>query len=412
MRFIAWQQPNFRRYFVGQVVSSIGSWLQSLAVTWLVLEITGRGDRLGYAIALQFLPLLLFGAQAGVLADKVDNRRLLIATSAVSAALAVGFGVVVTTGRADLWVIYALTFGSGMILAVERPAMQAFVVQLVDADSLTSAVAMNSTIMSGARLIGPAVGGVLIATTGIASCFYVNAVSYVVVLAALVGIRRDQLLPRRQRAGAGGTIRDGLAYVRAHPEVRRPLLVMAVVGTIAINFGTTMPSMVRFTFGGSAGMVGAAMSLSAIGSIIGGVYVAGLELHPRRTLGFVLLGFAASMFLLAVSPSYWAFVLISLGVGFGSTSFQSVDTVVLQRATEPEMQGRVMALHQMALFGSTPIGALLMGWIIEATSPRIPFVIGGLAALGCAAALLVTRRQPEPRPLRPDIQPLGVAESG
>lgn len=398
MRFAALHRPNFRRYFVGQVVSSVGSWLQSLAVTWLVLEITGRSDRLGYAIALQFLPMLVFGAPAGVLADRVDNRRLLVATSAVSAALALAFGIVVSTDHAELWVIYLLTFLSGLILAVERPAMQAVLVQLVEPDVLTSAVAMNSTIMSGARLIGPALGGVMISTTGIASCFYANAVSYVVVLVALVSIRPDRMLPRRRHAAGGSRLRDAIAYVRAEPEVRRPLVVMLVVGTVALNFPTTMPSMVRFEFDGSAGAVGAVMSLSAIGSILGGMYVAGLDPHPRRTLGLVLVGFAAALFVLAVVPTYWTFVVVSAAVGFGSTSFQSVDTVVLQRATEPAMQGRVMALHQMALFGTTPIGALMMGWVIQATSPRVPFVLGGLSALVCAVALLGTRHRAQPEP--------------
>lgn len=387
-RFAAFEHPNFRRYFVGQVISNVGSWLQSLAVTWLVLEVTGRSDKLGIAVALQFLPILVLGAPAGVLADRVDNRRLLIGTSAVSAALALVFGVVVGTGTTNLWIIYGLTFLFGVILAVERPAMQALLYQLVGRDLLPSAVAANSTIMSMSRLVGPALGGVMIATLGIASCFYANAVSYVVVLLALASIDRRTLVPRPRAPKAKRQVRAALAYVRQRPDVRRPLLVMVVVGTIALNFQITMPSMVRFGFDMGAGAVGTAMSVSAIGSILGGLYIAGITPHPRRTLTLVLLGFGATLLVFAVAPNYAVFLLLGIPLGFASASFQSVDTVVLQQATDPEMQGRVMALQQMAWFGSTPIGALLMGWVIERTSPRMPFVLGGVANLACAAALL------------------------
>ena len=392
-RFAAFQHSSFRRYFAGQVISSVGTWLQTLAVTWLVLELTGRSDRLGIAVALQYLPLLVLGAPAGVLADRVDNRRLLLATSAVSAVLAMTFGIVVSAGEANLWVIYALTFGSGLVLALERPAMQALLFQLVGPDTLPSAVAANSTIMSVSRLIGPAIGGAMIAVTGIASCFYANAVSYVVVFFALASIRRSALVPRPIGTRAGGNLRAALVYVRQRPEVRRPLVVMAVVGLIALNFQTTFPSMVRFGFDRGAGAVGTAMSVSAIGSILGGIYAAGLRPNPRRTLPIVLAGFGLMLVLFAAAPTYLVFVLLGVPLGFASACFQSIDTVAVQQATEPSMQGRVMALHQIALYGSTPIGALAMGWVIQTTSPRVPFVLGSLAAVGCAVALTGSGRR-------------------
>jgi MFS family permease len=386
-RFAAFQHGNFRRYFVGQVISNVGTWLQALAVTWLVLDLTGRSDRLGLVVALQFLPLLVLGAPAGVLADRVDNRRLLLVTSGVSAVLALAFGVVVSGGTEDLRLIYGLTFLSGMILAVERPAMQALLFQLVGRDDLPSAVATNSTIASVSRLVGPALGGALVAISGVASCFYVNAVSYVAVLIALAGIRRSRLVPRPTTPRAGGTLRAAVAHVRHRPDVRRPLVVMAVVGLVALNFQTTFPSMVRFGFDRGPGGVGIAMSVSAIGSILGGIYAAGITPNPRRTLALVLGGFGTMLFVVAVAPSYPTFVALGVPLGFASACFQSVNTVAVQQATEPSMQGRVMALHQMAWNGSTPIGALAMGWVIEITSPRAPFVLGGVAALVCAAVL-------------------------
>ena len=256
----------------------------------------------------------VLGAPAGVLADRLDNRRLLVATSSASGVLALTFGVVVTTGHATIWWIYALTFLLGFVLAVERPTMQAILFQLVGRDLLPNAVAANGTINSVSRLVGPAIAGVLIATVGVNVGFFINA-----------------------------------------------------------------------------GSVGAAMSVSAIGSIIGGIYIAGIKPHPRRTLAIALTGFGAACLALAVMPSYWTFVAMSVVLGFASASFQSVNTVVVQQSTEPSMQGRVMALHQTALFGSTPIGALLMGWVIHVSSPRLPFMLGGLSALLCATAVIGRR---------------------
>ncbi len=393
-RFAAFEHRNFRRYFVGQVISSVGTWLQALAVTWLVLDLTGRSDQLGIAVALQFLPLLLLGAPAGVLADRVDNRRLLLVTSTASAGLALIFGLVVSAGTTDLRVIYGLTLLSGLVLAVERPAMQALLFQLVGRDTLPSAVAANSTIVGVSRLVGPALGGAMIAFSGVASCFYVNALSYGAVIVALASISRSQMIARPIGTRASRNLRSAVVHVRDRPDVRRPLIVMAVVGLVALNFQTTIPSMVRFGFDRGAGAIGTAMSVSAIGSILGGVYAAGITPNPRRTLAIVLVGFSAMLLVFAAAPTYLAFVLLGIPLGFASACFQSINTVAVQQATDPAMQGRVMALHQMALYGSTPIGALAMGWVIQATSPRVPFVLGGLAALGCAAALARAARRP------------------
>ncbi|MEP7114116.1 MAG: MFS transporter [Ilumatobacteraceae bacterium] len=390
-RFAAFENRNFRLYFIGQTISSIGSWTQSLAVIWLVLEITNRSDRLGVATALQFLPMLLLGAPAGVLADKIDNRRLLVATSIVSGMLALTFAVVATTGHVTISWIYALTMLLGLVLAVERPAMQAILFQLVGPELLPNAVAANSSINAVSRLIGPAIAGALIATVGVATCFFINAASYLVVIGALVALRSSELVARPLIGRAKGKLREGFAYVRTHPDVARPLLVMTVVGLVALNFQTTFPSMVRFGFDRGAGSVGTAMSVSAIGSIIGGIYIAGVKPRPRRTLAIALVGFSAACLALSVAPGFWPFVAMSILLGFASASFQSVNTVVLQQATEPSMQGRVMALHQMAWFGSTPLGALLMGWVIQVSSPRVPFVLGGISALLCAAAVVGVR---------------------
>ncbi len=390
-RFAAFGNRNFRLYFIGQTISSIGSWAQSLAVTWLVLELTDRSDQLGIALALQFLPMLVLGAPAGVLADRLNNRRLLLATSATSAVLALTFGIVVTTGHVTIWWIYALTFLLGLVLAVERPTMQAILFQLVGGDLLSNAVAANGTINSVSRLIGPAIAGALIATVGVSIGFYINAASYLIVIAALLALRSSELVARPMIVQTKGKLREGFAYVRSHPEVARPLVVMSIVGAVALNFPTTFPSMVRFGIDRGAGSVGIAMSVSAIGSILGGIFIAGIKPDARRTLAIALTGFGGACVVLGVMPSYWTFVAMSIVLGFASASFQSVNTVVVQQATEPSMQGRVMALHQTALFGSTPIGALLMGWVIHVSSPRLPFLLGGMSAMLCAAFVIGRR---------------------
>ena len=280
-RFAAFRHGNFRRYFVGQVISSVGSWLQALAVTWLVLDLTGRSDRLGVAVALQFLPLLLLGAPAGVLADRVDNRRLLLATSAVSAVLALVFGLVVSAGTPNLWVIYGLTFLSGLVLAVERPAMQALLFQLVGRDDAAERRGRQQHHRVGVTARRPGArrcdGG------GHRRRLLLLRQRRVVRRGASspsASISRSRLVPRPIGARAGGNLRAAVAYVRHRPDVRRPLVVMAVVGLVALNFQTTFPSMVRFGFDRGAGAVGTAMSVSAIGSILGGIYAAGITPEP------------------------------------------------------------------------------------------------------------------------------------
>ena len=281
-RFAASDNRNFRLYFIGQTISNVGSWLQTLAITWLVLEITNRSDRLGITMALQFLPMLVLGAPAGVLADRVDNRRLLIATSTASALLAATLGGIVATGHASLWWIYTLTLLLGVVLAVERPAMQSILFELVGPELLPKAVATNSSINPVSRLVGPALAGVLIATVGVEACFYLNAISYLVVVAALAALRSSELVARPRIGRTKGKICEGFAYVRSHPDVARPLLVITIVGTIAYNFPITLPSMVRFGFHRGAGSAGTLMSVSAIGSILGGIYIAGIK--PHRVL--------------------------------------------------------------------------------------------------------------------------------
>jgi MFS family permease len=385
-------------YFTGQLLSTIGTWMQTLAQSWLVLELTDRSDRLGVMVALQFTPLLVLGALAGVLADRFENRRLLVITSAVSGLLAFALGLVVATDHVTIWWIYGFALAFGLVMAVERPTMQAIVFQLVGRDRLTSAIGINGTILTTGRLLGPGIAGLLIARFGLALCFFVNAASYLVVIAALLLLRADELVPRPQLTRARGQLVGGLRYARSQRDVLRPLVVMVVVGLVAYNFQTTMPSIVKFEFGRDAGSVGAVLSISAIGSVFGGLLMAGITPHPRRTLAIASGAFGVSLLGFATSPNYVWFVVASIPVGVASACFTAANTAVLQRATDPAMQGRMMSLHQIAWQGTTPIGALFMGWLIEATSPRVPFYLGGLSAIACAVGVIAWRTAEQPTP--------------
>ena len=365
--------------------------MQTFALGWLVLELTGRSDRLGVAVALQFLPLLLFGAHAGVLADRVDNRKLLLCTSACGGALALGLGLLTRNSHVSIWLVYAFAAAFGCVTAVERPVMQAILFQLVDNDRRASAIGVNGTINTAGRLVGPALAALFIAAWGIAACFYANAISYLVVIGALCFIRRAELVERPLRAKGAGGLAEGLRYVRSHDDVRRPLIVMAVVGTLAYNFAITIPAMVRFGFDRGSASAAAIMSISAIGSIAGGLVVAGLRLQPRVALIVATVGLGIGLTLFGAAPTYTWFVVACLPLGFVSAAFLTVDATVLQQATEPAMQGRVMSLHQIAWYGSTPIGALLIGWLIQISSPRAPFFVGAASAFACTVALVIRR---------------------
>ena len=392
-RFAAFDAHNFRLYFVGQLLSTVGTWMQTFALAWLVLQLTGRSDRLGVAVALQFLPLLLFGAHAGVLADRVDNRKLLLCSSACGGGLAVGLGLLSRNSHVSIWWVYLFAVAFGCVTAVERPVMQAILFQLVGSDRLPSAIGINGTINTAGRLVGPAVAALVIATGGIAACFYANAISYVIVIGALCFIRGADLTERPLRTAGVGGLAEGFRYVRSHDDVGRPLIVMAVVGTLAYNFAITIPAMVRFGFDRGSASAAAIMSISAIGSITGGLVVAGLRLRPRASLIAATVGLGIGLTLFGAAPTYAWFIAACLPLGFLSSTFLTVDATVLQQATEPAMQGRVMSLHQIAWYGSTPVGALLTGWLIQISSPRTPFFVGAASAFACALVLYVRRPQ-------------------
>lgn len=391
-RFAAFGSRNFRLYFAGQLLSTVGTFMQTLANGWLVLELTGRSDRLGVAVGLQFAPLLLLGLFTGVIADKFDNRRLLMGASILSATIALAQTYVVASDRVTIAWIYVFALAFGLIGAIERPAMQAIVFELSGADRLPSAIAINGTIQTTGRLLGPGIAGLLIDRSGVEVCFLLNSVSFAAVVIALALLRDDEMQRRPLLTRTAGQMREGLRYIRSQPAVLQPLVIMLVVGLISYNFQTTIPALIKFAFDRGAGAIGALQSISAIGSVAGGYIVAGLK-PSWRFFGLASAAFGAGLLAMGGSPNFAVLLIVCVPTGVASAFFTTMNVAVIQQATEPAMQGRVMGLHQMAWQGTTPIGALLMGWLIEATSARLPFYLGGATAVLCGLYVLGQRRR-------------------
>lgn len=387
---------NYRLFFWGQSVSLTGTWMQAVAQTWLVVRLTGSGLALGTTVALQFLPVLLFGLWGGALADRFDKRRLLIATQVVPALLAGVMGVVVATGVVHLWMVWVLAFLLGCVHMVDMPARHAFVSELVGSDDTPNAVALNSAVFNTGRLVGPAAAGVLIASVGIAPAFFVNAVSYLAALAALAAMRTDEL--RREPAGEvrAGRIRAGLRYVWSTADLRRTIVLVAVVGTFGVNFGVVLPLLARYSLGGGAALYGLLTSLLALGSLAGSLFAA-----SRTRAGVLALlapaGCFGGLLLIAAGVSSWGTVgvaIVLVPTGGALMLFLATANATLQRASVPAMRGRVMALYGMAFLGSTPLGGPLLGWISGSWGARVGLAFsGGMSLLAAGAAFAVARRR-------------------
>jgi MFS family permease len=382
--------PNYRRWFAGQIVSVSGTWVQTVAETWLVLQLTGSGVAVGIAAALQFAPMLLAGAWGGAVADRFSKRRLLIATQTAMAVPALLLFALTASGAITLWMLYLLIFARGAVLAIDNPARQSFLVELVGSDGVLNAVSLNSALINSARIIGPAIAGVLITTVGVAPCFAVNAVSFAAMIVALRGMDRAALLPAPVAERAPGQVRSALRYVRATPELWIPLGLTAVVGTFAFNFQILLPLMASFTFHGDAGVYATLTTAMGVGAIVGAIANGSRARVRPSLLVAASVAFGALMLALSAAPSEVLAAIVLVPVGAASVAFSASVNSALQLAVAPAMRGRVMALYSVVFLGSTPIGAPLMGWLANAAGPRAAFALGGrvalLAGLGARAA--------------------------
>jgi MFS family permease len=372
---------NYRLYFFGQIVSLTGTWMQSVGQAWLVLELTGSGLALGGTVALQFTPILLFGPWGGVIADRVDKRRLIVWTQAAAAALALTLGLLTLFHVVRLWMVLVLALLLGVVNLVDMPARQSFIIEMVGAEDVANAVSLNSVVVNGARVIGPAVAGLLIATIGIAPCFLVNAASYLGVIAGLLAMDATTLKRSKPLAKGPGQLRAGLRYAWSRPELRVPLLMMAVVGTLSYNFSVVLPLLVRETFGAGAGSYGVLFSSIGLGAVLGGLGIATRSRATPRLLVGSSLALGVAIGLAAAAPNLGLVVLAMVPVGVASTAFIATSNALLQLGASSEMRGRVMALFALVFLGSTPIGGPLVGWIAERFGPRASLAVAAVAAV-------------------------------
>jgi MFS family permease len=402
--FHALRNHNYRRYFTGQVISITGTWMQSVAQAWLVLRLTGSGVALGTVVALQFVPFLVAGPWGGVIADRFDKRRLAMLTQASAGVLALVLGILTATGLVTLWSVYVLAFLLGMVTLVDNPTRQSFVSEMVPPEDLTNAVSLNSVVVNAGRIVGPALAGGLIALVGLSLCFFLNSLSYVAVIVALYGMRTEELRPTGRVARGPGQLREGLRYAWRSPHLRRPLLLMAVVGMLAFNFQTVIPLMARFVFDAGPAAYGVLFAFMGLGAVVGGLVVATRGRADERLLATAGLAFGALILVAAVAPTL-AFEAVSLlAIGAANITFIATSNSILQLGSDPAMRGRVMALWGLVFLGTTPIGAPLVGWVAERFGPRFALGLGGVATLLGSIALIMAIRRDTVRIREPVLQ--------
>jgi MFS family permease len=378
---------NYRYYFLGQAVSVIGTWMQRVAQDWLVLDLTNSPVAVGIATSLQFLPTLLLGLYGGVLVDRVDRRRAIIATQAAAAVLAIVLAAVTLTGAVTLSMVYGLAFLLGLVTVIDVPARQAFVTEMVEPDDYVNAQALNSTIHNAGRLIGPAIAGLLIASVGAGAAFSVNAVSFLAVLAGLLRIDSTKLRRAESVTRARGQAREGLRYVWSHPDLRACMLLVAVVALFGQNFRVVLPVLARETFHGDAQVYGWLTSALGAGAVLGALASAARSTVTPWSMLLWTFAFSAANFVGVLSPVLGVALVAMVALGVANICFNTLARTMLQIGTDASMQGRVIALHSLVFLGSTPIGAPILGWVCQAWGPRFGLLVA--AVTSGAAALVV-----------------------
>ena len=372
---------NYRLYFFGQAVSLCGTWMQTIGQTWLVLEMTHSGTQLGLITAAQFLPMLFFSPLGGIVADRFNKRKILYFTQTAAAILALALGILVATSTVQLWMVYVLAVLLGCVNTIDNPARQTFIFEMVGKDSLQNAISLNSTQVNLARVIGPAIGGGIIAGLGLAPCFFINSASFIAVLIALFMMSAEELSPAISSGHKKGQLMEGFRYVWSNKILRQTLLMMAIIGTLTYEFSISLPLIAQFTFHGNAGTYAALTVAMGLGSIAGGLYVASRKKIKIGMLVNAAWMFGATTLLASIAPSFVLALAALALVGFFSICFLSLGNTTLQLESEPNMRGRVMSLWTMAFLGSTPIGGPIIGLIGEHAGPRWGLVVGGVAAL-------------------------------
>ncbi|TVT92179.1 MFS transporter [Pseudomonas sp. HT11] len=394
--FRSLRSPNYRIWAAGALVSNVGTWMQRTAQDWLVLtQLTPHNAAaVGIVMALQFGPQLLLLPWTGFAADHYDQRKLLIFTQAVMGLLALTLGVFTITGFVQLWHVYVFAFLSGCASAFDAPVRQIFVAELVGEKDLSNAIALNSTSFNMARMIGPAVAGVTIASVGTGWAFLLNGSSFFAVLASLFFLRVSTQHTKVRALRTKGSLTEGMRYVWARPDLKAILLMLFLIGTFGMNFPIFISTMAVTVFHADARGYGLLTSTLAIGTIAGALIAAGSERPRFKSLltGAAVFGFGCM--LAALAPNYWTFAIALVVIGVGAMTFSNTTNSLMQLTTEPAMRGRVIALRVAVALGGTPIGAPIVGWVADHLGPRWALVVGAVSGiLAVGVALYTIKRQ-------------------
>ncbi len=402
--FAALEVPNYRLYVSGQAVSLIGTWMQMAAQSWLVLKLTHSAGWLGLIVAFQTIPVLLLGPYGGVVADRVDKRRVMVALQAAMGIQALLLGVLTVAHLVRIWEIAVLAVALGLNNAFENPSRQSFMLELVGPQHLRNAVSLNSTMVNVARVIGPAVAGVIIALVGEGPCFLLNAASFIAVIASLVRLDPTALSPVPPTPRGAGQLREGLRYVAGQPRLALPLAMMAVVGCLTYEFQVSLPFMASHGLHTNSAGYGFITAMMGVGAVIGGLWLATRGRTGSAPLIISAFGYGLAMTLAAAAPNLGWELVAMLPVGGASVMFMSQANATLQLNAAPEMRGRVMALWFVAFQGSTPIGGPIVGAVMGALGARAGLWLGaGACFVAAAGGWLVLRFLRERRAAKPTV---------
>ncbi len=391
---------NYRLYYIGQIISTSGTFMQSIAQAWLVLNLTHSGTALGVVTALQSLPILILGPYGGVIADRISKRKILYFTQSSAGVLALILGVLVATNLVQSWMVYILALLLGIINVFDNPARQTLYIELVGPDLLRNAITLYSTLVNLARVIGPAIAGALIVATGLAPCFIINGLSFGAVIIMLALMHMDEMYLTPPAPAAKGQLSEGFRYVLATPILAAVLSMMALIGTLTFEFQVSLPLIAQFTFKGDASSYAFLSAAMGLGAAAGGVFLAGQKgITPFKLVTAALL-FGVAVLAASFMPSLFLTGVAMVLVGFASINFSSLGNSILQLSSDPQMRGRVMSFWTIAFLGSTTVGGPIVGWFAEVAGARWGLALGGFAALAATVvgAVSLRRFRPENSP--------------
>lgn len=372
---------NFRLFFTGQVISQVGNWMTLVVQTLLVLKITDSGIALGVLMVSQYGPVLLLGPWAGLIADRSDKRRLLMAVQSMAMLQSFVLAALAFMPHPPLYGFYLAALFGGITLAFDHPARRAFVVEMVEIQDVPNAVSLNSALMTGSRIVGPALAGLALATIGFGWAFIADGVSYIAVIVAFAMMRTSELQRSTPAKRESGQIRAGFRYARSVPDIWTPLIMMAIVGTLTYNFQVVFPLFTTRDLGGSKVAFTLLFSVMSMGALVGALAAARRRHIALRTVALSSIAFGAGMAVMSVTPNIWLAYPVSFLIGLASIAFLTAATAIFQINATPEMRGRVLALQAMVFLGSTPIGGPILGWICERYGARWGIAVGAVAAL-------------------------------